>query len=128
MRLRDEEYQPYNFSAMETNEIAKSIKIGLDKPKYYKRSVWNTAEKIMEVLLQKNTDIRRVYRTNGNEKYASNVPVTEEQLNIWAMQYKKAVGEKVYVSDCISALNRIAVDLHTKVNDGRVLTEFNNRY
>lgn len=112
---------------MELNEIMDAIKIGFDKPRLYKRSVWNKAVKVMEFLSDHtNGEIVRTGAGNGFEKYASKVEVNDEQLSIWAAKYKRSLGFPIRISEAMPELNRIARNLGVKVNNGKVLIEYAN--
>jgi hypothetical protein len=66
---------------MKTQEIIETIKIGFDKPKLYKRSIWNKAVKVMEFLSDNaNGEITRTNLGSGLEKYKAEVEVNDEQL------------------------------------------------
>lgn len=110
---------------MKTQEIIEAIKIGFDKPKLYKRSVWNKTVKVME-FLSDNTD-GEIVRTNlgsGLEKYRAEVEVNDEQLAIWALAYKRSLGFPILVEEAVPELESIARELGVEVNDGVVLTEY----
>lgn len=114
---------------MKTQEIIEAIKIGFDKPKLYKRSVWNKVVKVME-FLSDNTN-GEVMRTNlglGLEKYKSTIEVNEEQLGVWALMYKRSLGETIYLTELGPELNRIARELGVSINDAAVLVEYSNRH
>lgn len=114
---------------MKTQEIIESIKIGFDKPRLYKRSVWNKVVKVME-FLSDNTN-GEVMRTNlglGLEKYRTGVVINDEQLAIWALAYKRSLGLPILVEEAFPELERIARELGVKVNNGVVLTEYFNRH
>ena len=114
---------------MNTQEIIEAIKIGFDKPKLYKRSVWNKTLKVME-FLSDNTD-GEIVRTNlgaGLEKYKSEVEVNDEQLAIWALAYKRSLGLPTLVSEAVPELERIARELGVKTNNWDVMEEYFNRH
>ena len=114
---------------MNTQEIIEAIKIGFDKPKLYKRSVWNKAVKVME-FLSDNTN-GEIVRTNlglGLEKYKSEVEITDEQLAIWALAYKRSLGFPILLEEAVPELERLVRELGGKVNNGNVLVEYFNRH
>lgn len=75
---------------MKLQEVMSLIKIGFDKPKFYKRSVWNKAVKVMEFLSDNtNGEITRTNLGLGLEKYRAEVEVTNEKLASWALAYNK---------------------------------------
>lgn len=77
-------------SAVKRNEeVIESIKVGLKKPKLYKRSVWNKAVKVMEFLVTKTNEIEKTYLGSGLEKYRANVEITDDKLIEWANIYNK---------------------------------------
>lgn len=81
---------------MVITEIVNLIKIGFDQPKFYKRSVWNKAVKVME-FLSDNTE-GQVYRYDygkGKAKYSTNIYLTERQLNIWANLYNNKLEKQI---------------------------------
>lgn len=114
---------------MSVQEIIESIRIGFDKPKFYKRSVWNQSVKIME-FLSDNTE-GEIVRTNlglGLEKYRSTVPVNDEQLAIWALAYKRNLNQPVTLQESVPELNRIARELGVKACNPLALKEYLNKY
>lgn len=113
---------------MNTQEIVDSIRVGLDKPKLYKRSVWNKAVKVMEFLTENTKQVIRLNTSSGLEKYKSLVETTDEQLAIWALAYKRTIGVPILFSEVVPELNSIARDLGVNVNNGVVLTEYFNRH
>lgn len=111
---------------MKTQEIIEAIKIGFDKPKLYKRSVWNKTVKVMEFLSDNtNGEIVRTNLGSGLEKYRAKVEVNDEQLTIWALAYKRSLGF-LLVAEAVPELESIARELGVEVNDGVVLTEYFN--
>lgn len=114
---------------MKLKEIIELIKIGFDKPKLYKRSVWNKTVKVMEFLSDNtNGEVVRTYFGSGLEKYRTKVEVNEEQLTIWALSYKRSLGFPILVGEAVPELERIARELGVKVNEGVVITEYFNRH
>lgn len=114
---------------MKTKEIIGLIKIGFDKPKLYKRSVWNKSVKVMEFLSDNtNGEIIRTNLGSGLEKYKTKVEVNDEQLAIWALMYKRSLGLSILMDEAIPELERIARELGTNINDGIVIEEYFNRY
>lgn len=114
---------------MNTQEIIEAIKIGFDKPKLYKRSVWNKTVKVMEFLSDNtNGEIVRTNLGSGLEKYRSDVEVNDEQLVIWALTYRRSLGLPILLEEAVPELERIARELGVKVNNGVVLTEYFNRH
>lgn len=114
---------------MNIQEIIEAIKIGFDKPKLYKRSVWNKTVKIMEFLTD-NTN-GEIVRTNlglGLEKYRAEVEVNDEQLAVWSLTYKRSLGLPISVKEAAPEFSHIARNLGTKVTDGSVITEYFNRH
>lgn len=114
---------------MKTQEIIEAIKIGFDKPKLYKRSVWNKTVKVMEFLSDNtNGEIVRTNLGSGLEKYRSEVEVNDEQLAIWALAYKRSLGLPILVEEAVLELEHIARELGVKVNDWVVVEEYFNRH
>lgn len=114
---------------METMDIITLIKVGFERPKWYKRSVWNKAVKVMEHLADTtNGEIVRTNLGGGLEKYTSKVEVTLEQLAIWATSYKRSLGETLHLTDTMPELRRIARELGVKVNNYVVLQEYYRRH
>lgn len=114
---------------MKIQEVIEAIKIGFDKPKLYKRSVWNKTVKVMEFLADNtNGEIVRTNLGSGLEKYKSEVEINDEQLAIWALAYKRNLGFPILVEEAVPELERIARELGVKVNNGVVLTEYFNRH
>lgn len=75
---------------MNLQEVIEIIRIGFDKPKLYKRSVWNKTVKVMEFLSDNtNGEIVRTNLGSGLEKYRAEVAVTDEKLSAWALAYNK---------------------------------------
>ena len=72
---------------MEVTEIIEVIKVGFDKPKLYKRSVWNKAVKVMEYLVDHTTEVVRTNMGAGLEKYKPLTVLTEDKLYSWALAY-----------------------------------------
>lgn len=77
---------------MEIDEIKQLIKIGFDKPKLYKRSVWNKAVKIMEFICSIDSRVERCDFGPGLEKYCS-LHATDTAIKVWAEMYKKSINE-----------------------------------
>lgn len=114
---------------MNTQEIIGAIKVGFDKPKLYKRSVWNKTVKVMEFLVDNtNGEIVRTNLGSGLEKYRAEVEVTEEQLAIWALMYKRSLGLPILLTEAVPELGRIARELGIGPNDVAVLREYFNRH
>ncbi len=113
---------------MNIQEVIDIIKIGFDKPKLYKRSVWNKAVKVMEFLTENTKQIVRTNSGSGLEKYKSSVAVTDEQLAIWALQYKRFIGAPILLSEVFPELRRIARELNVAPNGREVLTEYFMRH
>lgn len=114
---------------MNTQEIIEAIKIGFDKPKLYKRSVWNKTVKVMEFLVDNTSgEIIRTNLGSGLEKYKSEVEINDEQLAIWALAYKRNLGLPILLEEAAPELERIARELGVKVNNGNVLVEYFNRH
>lgn len=114
---------------MKVQEIVEAIKIGFDKPKLYKRSVWNKSMKVMRFLSDStNGEVVETHLGSGLEKYRSVVEVTDEQLAIWALAYKRSLGYAIPLHEVFPELNRIARELEVKVNDRSVLIEYFNRH
>lgn len=114
---------------MKIQEIIETIKIGFDRPKLYKRSVWTKAVKIMEFLADNtNGEIVRTNLGNGLEKYKAEVEVNAEQLAIWALVYKRSLGVPILLDDVLPELERIARELGVAVNNGVVIIEYNKRH
>lgn len=114
---------------MKIQEVITAIKIGFDKPKLYKRSVWNETVKVMEFLSDNtNGEITRTNLGLGLEKYRSEVEVNDEQLAIWALAYKCSLGLPISVEEATPELKRIARELGARVHDKAVVTEYFNRH
>lgn len=113
---------------MNVKELIEAIKVGFDKPKLYKRSVWNKTVKVMEFLSDNTDEIERTYLGAGLEKYLSKVEVDDEQLALWALQYKRSLGLPIYLEEVIPELNRIARELGCEINNGIVLKEYFKRH
>lgn len=114
---------------MNTQEIIGAIKIGFDKPKLYKRSVWNKTVKVMEFLADNiSSEIVRTNLGSGLEKYRSEVEINDEQLAIWALAYKRSLGLPILVKEAVPELERIARELGVKTNDWVVMEEYFNRH
>lgn len=112
---------------MKAIEVIELIKVGFERPKWYKRSVWNKAVKVMEYLSD-NTD-GEIVRTNsggGDVKYVATVEVTDDKLMEWAVSYKRSLGFPL--SDALPELIRIAEALGVRVNNGAVLIEYRRRH
>lgn len=114
---------------MNLQEIIEAIKIGFDKPKLYKRSVWNKSVKVMEFLSDNtNGEIVRTNLGSGLEKYKAEVEVNDEQLAVWALSYKRSLGLPLSLEEAMPELERIARELGVKVNRGSVLKEYFKRH
>ena len=113
---------------MNVAETKEAIKVGFDKPKLYKRSVWNKSVKVMEFLIQHTTEVVKKNFGPGLEKYQSLVELTEEKLHLWALAYKRSIGEQLLFEECVPELHVIARELGVKVNNIVVLTEYFNRH
>lgn len=114
---------------MKIQEIIEAIKIGFDKPKLYKRSVWNKTVKVMEFLSDNtNGEIVRTNLGSGLEKYRAEVVVNDEQLAIWALTYKRSLGSPILVGEAVPELKGIARELGAEVSDGVVIEEYFNRH
>ena len=113
---------------MKVSEIIEAIKVGFDKPKLYKRSVWNKSVKIMEYLVANTTEVIKKNLGPGLEKYQSAVELTEEKLHLWALAYKRTTGEPLLFEECVPELHVIARELGVKVNNVVVLKEYFNRH
>lgn len=75
---------------MNIQEVIDLIKIGFEKPKHYKRSVWNKATKVMEFLADNtNGEVIRTYLGSGLEKYKTEATLTDAKLIAWATAYNK---------------------------------------
>lgn len=113
---------------MKAIEIIELIKVGFERPKWYKRSVWNKAVKVMEFLADNtNHEVIRTYFGGGNVKYAATVEVTNDKLMEWALNYKRSLG-LLSVVEALPELTRIAEDLGVRVNNGAVLIEYRRRH
>lgn len=76
---------------MNTSEITELIKVGFDKPRLYKRSVWNKAVKVMEFLADNtNGEITRTHSNLGLEKYTTK-NMTDSKIHSWAVTYQKSI-------------------------------------
>lgn len=113
---------------MKVAEIVEAIKVGFDKPRLYKRSVWNKSVKIMEYLADHTTEVIRTHMGAGLEKYKSLVAPTEEKVYLWALAYKRSTKEPLLFEECVPELHVIARELGVKVNNAVVLTEYFNRH
>lgn len=113
---------------MKVSEAKELITIGFGQPKLYKRSVWNKAIKIMNVLVEKG----KVVRCNngpGLEKYTTAEPITERGIAILALDYIRTLGVPTFtVEEAVPELEQIAEELGVKVNNGIVLSEYFNRH
>ena len=95
---------------MNAQDIKMHIVIGLSKPKYYKRSVWNRSVRIMEFLCKNTTDIRRVDSEEGLEKYATNCGKDiDAYLTKWAKMYRNRP-----LSECVKELNGTGIKLNSR--------------
>ena len=111
-----------------TTEIIDLIFAGLDKPKLYKRSVWNKAVKVMEFLADNtNGEVTRKDKGRGLEKYeASNAT---KRVRVWALMYKRKIGAPLYFSDVLPELRIISKEIGVKINQGNaVLDEYFKRH
>lgn len=72
-------------------EIIELIKIGLNKPKFYKRSVWNKSVKVMRFLSCHTDDVRETNFGEGLEKYETTVELTNDKLASWALMYMRSL-------------------------------------
>lgn len=75
---------------MEVTEVVELIRIGFSKPKLYKRSIWNKAVKVMEVLVTQTNEIEKTHLGSGLEKYRANVEITDNKLIEWANIYNNS--------------------------------------
>lgn len=111
---------------MKKREIITLIKIGFDRPKYYKRSTWNKAVKVMNYLVENtNGEVQKIHTGFGLAKYNTKVKITKEKINEWANQYKRSLDIPVVAA--IPELKEIAKNMNLPVNDGRVLREYFNK-
>jgi len=70
---------------METQDY---ILIGFCQPKFYKRSVWNKAVKVMEWLSDNtNGEVVRYDYGRGKGKYSTTLSLNTENVNRWANLY-----------------------------------------
>lgn len=113
---------------MKVTEIVEAIKVGFDKPKLYKRSVWNKSVKIMEYLADHTAEVVRTYMGDGLEKYKPAVVLTEEKMYLWALTYKRSTEEPLLFEECIPELHVIARELGVDVGNISVLKEYFNRH
>lgn len=114
---------------MKAIEVVELIKVGFERPKWYKRSVWNKAVKVMEYLSDNtNHEVIRTYFGGGGVKYLATVEVTNEKLMEWAVSYKRSLGLPLSVVEMLPELTRIAEDLDVSVNNGAVLIEYRRRH
>jgi hypothetical protein len=112
---------------MTTQEIIQSIQIGFCQPKFYKRSVWNKAKKVMEFLCDNtNGEVVRHNFGPGMGKYTSECDVPSKTLE-WALLYKKSLAP-LTVTDALPLMEQVAEDMGLNVNNGKVLVEFFKRY
>lgn len=114
---------------MKAIEVVELIKVGFERPKWYKRSVWNKAVKVMEYLSDNtNGEIVRTNSGGGDVKYVATVEVTNDKLMEWAVSYKRSLGFPLSVVETLPELTRIAEDLGVRVNNGAVLIEYRRRH
>lgn len=112
---------------METNEIKNLIEVGFNKPKLFKRSIWNKAVKIMDFLVEvTNGEVTQKDMGPGLEKYsASNI---EDRIPLWTLLYKRHIGGTITVDDAAPELEMIAQEMGLKRNHGRVSMEYFRRH
>lgn len=73
---------------MTVTETMQLIRIGLDRPKHYKRSVWNQAKRVMDYLsTNSDGEIYPYDRGEGNGQFATVSRLSEENLRRWAIKY-----------------------------------------
>ena len=102
---------------MKTKEIQQLIGIGLSKPKWYKRSVWNKAEKVMNFLCEKYpTEVVRVEAINGDREFVAK----HYQPIKWAIAYKKFIGEVILVTEAYEYMQVIAEERGLRPNSSEV--------
>ena len=74
-------------------EIINSIRIGFCQPKFYKRSVWNKALKVMNWLVKNtNGEVFEQDFGRGKGKFATRKDVNDATLREWATKYKQAIN------------------------------------
>lgn len=106
------------------NEVMGLIRVGFDKPKFYKRSVWNSAIKVMDFLVVKTGgEISQCNKGPGMEKYTTRVVIDERSLYRWAYLYKSS-NEKLTYRDMRPEIDRIAKDMGLPVTSRKVLTAY----
>lgn len=112
---------------MTTKEIIESINIGFCQPKFYKRSVWNKAVKVMEYLSDNtNGEVSRHNFGPGKGKYTS-TGITPYKLEIWALKYKMHIGEPLTMLDVVPAMEELSKELGVPTKSGEVFIEFYKR-
>lgn len=114
---------------MKAIEVVELIKVGFERPKWYKRSVWNKAVKVMEYLSDNtNGEIVRTNSGGGDVKYVATVEVTNDKLMEWAVSYKRSLGLPLSIVETLPELTRIAKELGVKVNNALVVKEYDRRH
>lgn len=77
---------------MTVTETMNLIRIGLDKPKHYKRSVWNQAKRVMDYLSENSDgEIYPFNKGEGNGQFATVSRLSDENLRRWAIKYLKSL-------------------------------------
>lgn len=118
----------YYLECAEMEKTKELIRVGLDSPKLFKRSCWNSAVKVMEYLCKKFPDqIGAQDRGPGREKYYAKVAITDERLRKWALSYKYHNGDMIYLEDVLPELQEISKQKGIPINNAKILDEFRNQ-
>lgn len=96
---------------MEKEDVMALISIGFCQPKFYKRSTWNKAKKIMEFLCENTDEVIRHDFGPGKGKYLSTGDVKTEE---WAILYLKSKGT---FRENVHRLERLSNKYGIKINN-----------
>lgn len=108
---------------MKAKEIQQLIGIGLSKPRWYKRNVWNKAEKVMNFICEKfPTEVERVEAINGDREFMAK----HFQPIKWALAYKKFIGETILASEAYEYMQVIAKERGLRPNSSEVYNIYNS--
>lgn len=100
------------------SEVKTLIRIGFEKPSYFKRSVWVKVERIMTFLQHRG----EVYGNNGECKFIPrNGNYTEHDLERWANMWLDSPFE-----DHLDELHRLSAETGLPLNDKRLLNKYYN--
>ena len=113
---------------MKREEVKELIKIGFCQPKFYKRSVWLKAQKIMKFLVENtNGEVVLCNFGRGKGKYSTKSDI-HNRVDYWACLWLCHTEQDVAIHDAAPALKEIAVEMGLSANSREVLIEFYQRF